>query len=170
MAEERETRQTVPDANGAHWVHVSAEEVRAHPKGRPGLVLWAIAAWFAASGALEMALVQAAGAPVWSGVLGLLSLLTGVGLILAVPWAYVLAVLLPARFIVGFAQTLGADGAGSLAFGPFGHVVVLVQAVIAVVVIFHLVEGDRPNLIYRRRFRSYSAERAAADAEREDGT
>lgn len=164
-SQEPHPRMTVPDKHGAHWVHLTRDEVRAHPQGRPGPVLWAIALWFAASGAGEVALVQAAGAPLWSGIMGVLSLVAGVGLLLSVPWAYVLAVLLPARFIIGFAQTVGGGGETLAGMGQAGQVLVLAQAMIAVAVMFHLVEGERPNLIYRRRFRSYSAEREVEAAE-----
>ena len=166
MADERDLIQTVPDKNGYQWVHVPRAAAHAHPKGRPGIVLWLIAAWFAASGGLEVALVAAAGTPWWSGVLGVLSFATGVGLILRVPWAYVLAVLLPARFVVGFVLALGGGAQELTQAAQADQVFVLVQAVIAVAVTFHLLEGERPNLIYRLRFRSYAAERQA-EAERQ---
>jgi len=166
MADERDLIQTVPDNNGYQWVHVPREAAHAHPKGRPGIVLWAIAAWFAASGGLEVALVAAAGTAWWSGVLGVLSFVAGVGLILRVPWAYVLAVLLPARFVVGFVMALGGGAQELTQAAQADQLFVLVQAVIAVAVTFHLLEGERPNLIYRLRFRSYAAERQA-EAERQ---
>ena len=168
---ETEIVRTVPDANGYHWVHVTPEAAHRHPRGRPGAVLWAIAAWFGASGGLEVALALAAGAPLWSGALGLASLVTAAGLILRVPWAYVAAVLLPARFVIGFVQSVGGGAVGLTGSAQADQVFVLVQAVIAVAVIFHLLEGERPNLIYRHRYRSYRAERQA-EAERrarEDG-
>ncbi|RDC71930.1 hypothetical protein DLJ49_12605 [Rhodovulum sp. 12E13] len=166
MSDDRRIVRTVADANGAQWVHLTREEAEAHPKGRPGLVLWALAAWFAASGGLEVALALAAGAPVWTGALGLVSLVAAVGLILRVPWAYVLAVLLPARFVIGFVQTIGG-GAQELTGAPQAEqVFVLVQAAIAVLAIFYLVEGERPNLIYRHRFRSYTAERQVEEERR----
>jgi len=168
MSEKRERREvvrTVADANGAQWVHVSRDAARAHRKGRPGVLLWAIAAWFAASGGLEVALA-AAGAPWWTGALGALSLVAAAGLILRVPWAYVLAVLLPARYIIGFVQAIGG-GAVALTGAPqLDQALVLAQAVISVLVIFHLVEGERPNLIYRHRYRSYEAERSVEEERR----
>ncbi|MEM1429981.1 MAG: hypothetical protein AAGG09_11030 [Pseudomonadota bacterium] len=165
MSDQRDLIRTVPDKNGYQWVHVPRDAAHAHPKGRPGLVLWAIAAWFAASGGLEVALVLAAGTPWWSGALGMLSLAAGVGLILRVPWAYVLAVLLPARFVVGFVMALGGGAQDLSQAAQADQLFVLAQAVIAVAVTFHLLEGERPNLIYRLRFRSYAAERQA-EAER----
>ncbi len=166
MSEDHRTVRTVGDANGAQWVHVTPAEAHGHPKGRPGLVLWVIAAWFAASGGLEVALVMAAGAPLWSGALGMLSLVAGVGLILRVPWAYVLAVLLPARFVIGFVQSVGGGAAGLTGAPQADQAFVLVQAVIAALVMFYLIEGERPNLIYRHRYRSYEAERQVEEARR----
>ncbi|MEM9901641.1 MAG: hypothetical protein AAF865_09845 [Pseudomonadota bacterium] len=158
--------RTVPDKNGFQWVHIPRAAAHAHAKGKPGLVLWLMAAWFAASGGLEIALMLAVGTPWWSGLLGALSFLTGVGLILRVPWAYILGVLLPARFVVGFVMALGGGAQDLSSAGQADQVFVLAQAVIAVAVIFHLIEGERPNLIYRHRFRSYAAERQA-EAERQ---
>lgn len=157
--------RTVPDKNGFQWVHVPREMAHGHPKGRPGIVLWLIAAWFAASGGLEVALVAAAGTAWWSGLLGFASLAAGVGLILRVPWAYVLAVLLPARFVVGFVMAIGGGAQGLTGAAQVDQLFVLAQAVIAVAVTFYLIEGERPNLIYRLRYRSYAAERQA-EAER----
>jgi hypothetical protein len=165
MSDDRETVRTVGDANGAQWVHVPRAEAHAHPRGRPGLLLWLVAAWFAASGGLEVALVLAAGAPLVSGALGALSLVAAAGLILRVPWAYVLAVLLPARFVIGFVQAIGGGAVGLTGAPEVDQVFVLVQAVVSVLVVFYLLEGERPNLIYRHRYRSYEAERQV-EAER----
>ncbi len=156
--------QTVPDKNGFQWVHVPRAAAHAHPKGRPGLVLWIIAGWFAASGGLEVALMLAAGTPWWSGLLGCASLAAGAGLILRVPWAYVLAVLLPARFVVGFVMAIGGGAQGLTGATQADQLFVLIQAIVAIGVTFHLLEGERPNLIYRLRYRSYAAEREVAAA------
>ena len=165
MREESRRIQTVVDRNGAHWVYLSPHEAAAHPKGRPGLALWLVAAWFAAAGGLEIALAVGAGAPLWSGGLGALSLLAGLGLVLRVPWAYVLAVLLPARFVIGFVQTVSAAPPPLTGDPELDMGFVLLQAVIAIVVMFYLLEGERPNLVYRHRFRSYRAERQVAEGE-----
>lgn len=164
--------QTVVDKNGFQWVYLARDAAHGHPMGRPGLVLWLISAWFAASGGLEVALVAALGTPWWSGLLGFASLAACVGLILRVPWAYVLAVLLPARFVVGFVMAIGGGAQGLTGAVQADQLFVLAQAIIAIAVTFHLIEGERPNLIYRLRYRSYAAERevaASAQAQKDPG-
>ncbi|MGR3433672.1 MAG: hypothetical protein ACU0CO_02085 [Shimia sp.] len=155
-----ERLMTEPDALGRHWVHVGRARALAHPKGRPGLLLLAIAAWFAAIGAFEVSVGLRNG--LWLEVaLGTLTALTGLGLALRVPWAWVLGIVLPTRQIFGFMSLVGAGTDAPVIATVYG----VVNAIVGVGVIFHLLEGDRPNLIYRHRFRSYRAERAVAEEE-----
>ena len=48
--------------------------------------------------------------------------------------------------------------------GPFLFILAtLMIDAIGIGIVFYMVEGDRPNLIYRHRYRSYRAEREAGD-------
>ena len=156
MSEEHQTVLTEPDTFGRHWVYVAVEDALAHPKGRPGPAEYAIALWFAGIGAFEAALnLSFAAFGVVQAVFTVLLLGCALGLILRAPWAYVLAVLLAVREMFGFIQLIGG---GAFGVPPALALYGVVNAIIGTGIIFYLVEGDRPNLIYRHRYRSYRAE------------
>jgi len=163
MSEQLE--RTVVDGQGAHWIYVPREIAHAHPKGRPGIVIYLIAAWLAATGGLEVALMLAGRVPWWAGLLGGLSMLTALGLLMRAPIAMIFAIILPVR------HTVGMIGGVTVLTGvsQFDAVFVLVQAIIPIGIIFYLLEAERPNLIYRLRYRSYEAERIA-DARDEEAS
>jgi hypothetical protein len=48
-------------------------------------------------------------------------------------------------------------GTVSVSYGQFYD---LFNAIVTVLVCFYLFEGDRPNFIFRRRYRSYKSENA----------
>lgn len=149
-------QMTTPDGEGRHWVYVSRAQAQGHPKGRPGLALHLIALWFVSVGAFELVLAVTFGLPLWSLALSLLTCFTALGLILRIPWVYLLAVILPVRQLFGFLELVGG---GAVGMQPLEAIYAVANAMIAMGVIFHMLEGDRPNLIYRFRYRSYRAER-----------
>ncbi|MEO1704958.1 MAG: hypothetical protein AAFR53_07735 [Pseudomonadota bacterium] len=152
----KNTVLTEPDALGRHWVYVTPAEAFAHPKGRPGLGEYAMALWFAGIGAFEAAININFGTfgivpAVFTGLL----LLSAVGLIFRAPWSYVLSILLAVREMFGFIQLIGG---GAFEVPPALAAYGVVNAIIGAGIIFYLIEGDRPNFIYRHRYRSYRAE------------
>jgi len=153
---EKQTVLTEPDALGRHWVYVTAEEAFSHPKGRPGIAQYAMALWFAGIGAFEAAINLNFGAfGVVQAVFTLLLLACAVGLVIRAPWSYVLAILLAVREMFGFIQLIGG---GAFDVPPFLALYGVANAIIGTGIIFYMVEGDRPNFIYRHRYRSYRAE------------
>ncbi|MFQ6547861.1 hypothetical protein AADZ90_007875 [Aestuariibius sp. 2305UL40-4] len=138
------------------WVSVTPAEAAAHPKGRPGLVIYAIALWLAVSGAFDVLALFGPVGSLWFLVFGGLSLVAALGLVLGAPWALVLSVLMCGRYLVAsiaelrifmFVDAVEEQGLALL---------ILAQGIVAVAAAFHLLEGDRPNLIFRHRYRAYS--------------
>jgi len=78
---------------------------------------------------------------------GVWPILTGLGLAFRVPWAIVMAVISAGLTIYALVRGFGGGG-----------VMTLFETLISVGVLFYLVEADRPNLIYRYRYRKYSAD------------
>ncbi len=133
--------------SGLTWVYVTPEEVRGHPKGRLNLVLWAIVAFLVGSGLLKLVVFLGAGAPVGIALVsGLVPLLTGLGLALRLPYALVAAIVTAG---VTLYTTIGAMGSDQ-------SVWFLLDSLVAVGIIFYLLDADRPNFIYRHRYRKYS--------------
>lgn len=165
MTENKNTVLTEPDALGRHWVYVTAEEAFGHPKGRPGLAEYAMALWFAGIGAIEASISLSFGQfGVVQGVFTVLLMFCAVGLILRSPWSYVLSILLAVREMFGFIQLIGG---GAYEVPPMLALYGVANAIVGTGIIFYLIEGDRPNFIYRHRYRSYRAEaRIRAEEER----
>ena len=126
---------------GAQWVNVTPEMARGHPQGKLTIALWGIAAVFLAFGTLRIALN---GAYLGDLLGGGLQVLTGIMLMMRAPWAVLLA---------GAQLLLTIFGLVTSSFG--GHWSDLAMLVFSFGALFYLVEGDRPNLIYRHRYRSY---------------
>ena len=157
----KDTVTTEPDALGRHWVYVTAEEAFAHPKGRPGLGEYAMALWFAGIGAFEAAINLNFGVfGIVQAVFTALLLACAVGLVFRAPWSFVLAILLAVREMFGFIQLIGG---GAFEVPPLLAVYGVTNAIIGVGIIFYMIEGDRPNFIYRHRYRSYRAEAQERD-------
>lgn len=134
--------------SGIPWANVTREQARAHPQGQLNLILWGIALYLIGSGLWKTWMLWQADMPLMAiGLSGLLPVLTGLGLIIRAPWAVVLAVILAGLGAFAFVKALGqgVDPA------------ILIDGLIAVGVLTYLLEGDRPNLIYRHRYRKYSA-------------
>ena len=133
--------------SGLQWVYVTRVEAHAHPKGTLGPVLWAMALFLILSGLAKTYAFTASGAPLWGILLaGILSILTGIGLILRMPWALIVAAASAA--VTLYLTVIGMRTGASLPL--------LFDALVSLGILFHLMEGDRPNLIYRYRYRKYS--------------
>ncbi|MFY0633068.1 MAG: hypothetical protein JXQ91_04605 [Vannielia sp.] len=128
----------VDPVSGQRWVHVSRQMALGHPKGRLGLALYAVVLAFAALGAFRLALWSQLGG-LWYLVEALLALLAGLALFFRLPPGAWLGLTVCALVLVDFAK---------------GNMVVwsLAEAVVAVVIGFYLLTGERVNLIYRHRY------------------
>lgn len=134
--------------SGVPWVHVTPAEARAHPMGRPGPLLIGIGLFFIATAAWKGWATLAAGAGVgWAVANSAWPFLTGLGLIFGVPWAVVMAGISAALTLWFLVRNLGADGGLYYLFEMIAYTGIL----------FYLVDGERPNLVYRHRYRKYSA-------------
>jgi hypothetical protein len=125
---------------GARWVNVSPQMARAHPKGRLGPVLWLIVAFFVVSG-VQLLWVGITAEGWVSVVIGMTSFLAGAMLALRAPWAVVMTGILLILLILSFVLMSTTPPVAEL--------------VLAILALSYLLEADRPNLIYRHRFRSY---------------
>ena len=156
----REERQ---DAySGIPWVYVGRQEVWAHPKGRLSGLLWAIALYLILAGLGKAGLLMSQGVSVgWALLLGAFPLACGIGLILRAPWAVILAGvsagLTVFQLLAGLGQvgTLGGNAIDVGGLSP--QLWTLIHLLISVGIVFYLMDGDRPNFIYRHRYRKYSA-------------
>ncbi|WP_133064531.1 hypothetical protein [Marivivens niveibacter] len=138
---------------GAQWVHVTPEMARAHPQGKVNIPIIVIGLIFAATGIWK----------VWGylefGYLslllgGALQLLTALTLLIRAPIALFFAggqLLLSLFFTVtgGAMKTLSVSG-------PADSLFTLGFLIFSALSLFYLFEGDRPNLIYRHRYRSFA--------------
>ncbi|MEM6275791.1 MAG: hypothetical protein AAF714_02495 [Pseudomonadota bacterium] len=158
---DREKLLTEPDAMGRHWVYLTPQEAHGHPKGGPGPLEYGMALWFSLIAAFEAVVNIGYGQfGIVQLVFTVLMLVCAVGLIIRAPWSFVLAVLLAVREMFGFVQLIGG---GAFEVPPVLALYGVVNAVIGIGIVFYMIEGDRPNLIYRHRYRSYRAERQVAD-------
>ena len=133
--------------SGLSWVYVDPQQVRDHPKGRLNAILWGIVLFLVGSGLLKLVVFLNAGAALSMALLsGLLPVLTGLGLALRVPFALVVAIIMAGITLYSTVGAMGSDQ--SIWF--------LVDSLVAAGIIFYLLDGDRPNFIYRHRYRKYS--------------
>lgn len=162
--------------SGVPWVQITPEQARGHPKGKPGIVLWLIALYFIFTGVAKFIWALDLGAGVGIALLNSVwPFLAGVGLLLRVPWSVFLAIVSAAltlwallratRATAALYNSVEAAANISLAHVIFGigeygdayFLVLLVEMVAQVGILFYLMDGERPNLIYRHRYRQYSA-------------
>lgn len=135
--------------SGIPWVYVDPAQARAHPKGQLTPVLFVIGLYLVGIGLWKAYVFADAGYALGVVILGgILPVLAGAGLLLRMPWAIVVTIVMAGFTLYSFARNLRADPDPLL----------LVDALVAVGVIFYLVEGERPNFIYRHRYRKYSVE------------
>ena len=143
--------ETKPDFySGIPWVYVAAGQARAHPGGKLNLILWIIAVYFIAIGVVKFGVMISIGAGVGMTVLnGIWPFLTGLGLALRIPWAVLMACVSAGLTVYALLRGIGEDGS----------IVILLETVANTGILFYLIDGDRPNFIYRHRYRKYSVER-----------
>jgi len=150
--------ETTDAYSGLKWVHLSRAEAHSLPSGRLNMVLWAIVAFLIGSGLFKLVVFIGSGAPLGlTFIAALVPVLTGLGLAARLPYALVLAVIMAG---ITLYSTMRAMGEGQTIW-------LLVDALVALGILFYLLEGDRPNLIYRYRFRKYSEARGAEEDDAE---
>ena len=135
--------------SGIPWVNVTAQEAHAHPLGKLGPIEWTIAIYFIAISILKFWLAFDYG--YGFGVAFLNSIwpfLVGLGLAFRVPWSVIMAMVSTA--LTAYALVRGLGGGGDL--------ITLFEMIASVGILFYLIDADRPNLIYRHRYRKYSVE------------
>lgn len=135
--------------SGIPWVDVTPEQARHHPKGQLNWVLWLIVVYFIGIAVFKFWWVLDAGGGLFIAVLNAIwPFLAGVGLALRVPWSIIMAIVAAGVTVWALVRGLGGDGS----------IIVLLETVANVGILFYLMDGDRPNLIYRHRYRKYSVE------------
>lgn len=141
-------QETKPDFySGIPWVYVPADQARAHPKGKLNLLLGLIAAYFILGGLVRIYLTIEAGYGMTGAALsGGWFLLTGIGLALRAPYSVLMAATSAGLAIFTVIKVVGSDGSLFILFETIANVGIL----------FYLVDGDRPNFVYRHRYRKYS--------------
>lgn len=137
---------------GIPWVYVTRAQAHAHPKGRLGPIEWTIAGVFLLVAVYKLWSVLDSGGAAWLALaVAIWPFLAGLGLIARVPWALVMAVISAGLTLFQLVRGLTGDRAP----GDDG-VAYLVEMLIYAGILFYLMDGERPNLIYRYRYRKYS--------------
>lgn len=161
------------ELRNAPWVSVSQKDVAAHPKGRPGLGIYLASAWLGLLGVLFLgtyAIFPWAALPIWFVVWGVISLNGALLLALGSPVGWLIGIIMGGQQVVTFVA-YHSSGNGSRFHGLIvsllefnaGNFAILALAVAAAASVLYLWDGDRPNLIYRHRYRRYSDAEAAED-------
>lgn len=133
--------------SGIPWVYVTPEQARNHPKGQLTAILWIIGGYLVLIGLIKFYVFWASGFALGVVLIGgLLPFLAGAGLLLRMPWAVVATLIMAGFNLYAFVRNVGPDSTALF----------LLDALISVGIIFYLAEGDRPNFIYRHRYRKYS--------------
>lgn len=133
--------------SGIPWVYVAPDQARAHPKGQLGPVLWAIVAYFIAIAILKTVLTLNYGLGYGVAAFnGGWPLIVGLGLAFRIPWAIILSAVSAGLTVYALVRGLGGDGS----------LFTLFELIANVGILFYLIDADRPNLIYRHRYRKYS--------------
>lgn len=147
-----DSNESKPDFySGLPWVYVPPEQVRAHPKGRLNLILWLIATYFIGIGLLKFYLSLQQGHGIGIGIAnGIWPLLTGIGLAIRAPYAVLMACVSAGLTVYALLRGIGQEGT----------VTILLETIANVAILFYLIDGDRPNFVYRHRYRKYSVEDA----------
>jgi hypothetical protein len=133
--------------SGIPWVSVSPDLARAHPKGALNPLLWAIVVYFIAIAVLKFYLSLSYSAGLTIAFLNSVwPLLVGLGLAIRAPWAIIMAMISTGLTVYALVNGLGSDG----------NFITLFETLANVGILFYLIDADRPNLIYRHRYRQYS--------------
>lgn len=157
MANPPETTMTQPDSFGRHWVYVGKDLALAHPKGKLSMLLIAIVAWFLIAGIFEIWAFTLS-ARLFGLFAGLLLLISAYGLFRRSEWVWRIATLTPFYFLFQLFFNIRAAGSSG---ENFVIAIMVANALVGFLIAFYLYEGDRPNFIYRHRYRSYKAENDA---------
>ena len=129
---------------GATWVHVAPELARNHAQGKLNALLWAIVVAIAIGGGSKIAAFTAGGALFWLFG-GLFQLLTAWLLAIRAPWA---VVIVGAQLIISLISL-------AISLQESVSLFKMIELGFSIAVLSYLIEGDRPNLIYRHRYRSF---------------
>lgn len=143
---------------GEKWVYVTPAMARSHPMGRFGGMLWVVAGYFVLVAAVRVsALIAMPGmvSAVTGGLLVLGPLLCAAALALRVPWAQPVVATLSALSVLGAVRGL-----------PAGDPLSVLEVIVLVLIVFYLLEGDRPNLVYRHRYRSFRGDADKPDSDK----
>jgi hypothetical protein len=116
-------------------------------------VIWLICLWFVCVGGLEI--VLGSSTSLQRLAYGLALFATGAGLVVRNRLAYLAALFVPMIFLIRFFSQ--ATGYGTVTISPAQYYD-LINALVTVGLCFYMFEGDRPNFIFRRRYRSYRTE------------
>jgi len=145
---------------GIPWVYVGRAAAHAHPKGQLGPLEWAIAVFMilVGLGKIWALLADGSGVPMALGV-AIWPVLAGVGLIIRIPWALVLTVISAGLTLLQLFRGLKGGIVGDMVAWIY-----LAEMLIFTGILFYLMDGERPNLIYRHRYRKYSVLRDGDDA------
>lgn len=154
---------------GVAWVQVSREAAHAHPKGKLNWLMGLIILYFLAVGALKFWQVLSFGGGLgFALAVGALPFITGLLLWAKAALARVLVIVtgvLTLLFAVSGSFGIVTTDVGGLEAvgGTMGAVSTLLEVVIVLAITIYMWEGDRPNLIYANRFRSYKDAEEGAD-------
>lgn len=131
---------------GIPWITVSREKAHGHPRGRIGGPLLVVLAYLVLGGGFKLWIHLTTGAGIGALALGgALPVLAGVLMARRQGWGYWLAILSGAYVFLHGIQYVG------------GHPIWLADMIGAAAMLFYLFDGDRPNLVFRHRYRQYSA-------------
>lgn len=146
-----ENKQIDPET-GIPWITVPQQTAHDHPKGQIGGPLLVVLAYLLLGGGFKLWIHLSTGAGIGALVLGgALPVIAGLLMAQRQGWGYWLAVL-----SCGYVFFHGIQYVG-------GHLIWLVDMIGAAATLFYLFDGDRPNLIYRHRYRQYSVVEGKGD-------
>lgn len=140
--------------SGIPWVQVTPEQARSLPQGKLGVVLWIIVAYLIGIAAVKFYFTLDLGAGVGIAVLNAIwPFLAGLGLALRAPWSSVMVMISAGLTVYALVRGMGGDNS----------LIILCELIANVGILFYLIDGDRPNLIYRHRYRKYSVDSEQSD-------
>ncbi|PIE14502.1 MAG: hypothetical protein CSA70_01750 [Rhodobacterales bacterium] len=145
MSEEQKLKYGRRDPfSGARWVHVTREMAHAHPKGQLNWALVGVACllFFVAGQRLWMASQQLG--PVWGLLMSVIPLFCAVLVLMRAPIARTLLIILGGMTIYSTVRA-----------GIGGGFPALVELLVILGITIWMWEGERPNLAYGYRYRSY---------------
>ncbi|MDQ2095389.1 hypothetical protein [Rhodalgimonas zhirmunskyi] len=144
---------------GVTWVQVSREAAHAHPMGKLNWLMVMIILYFLAVGVLKFWQVLGFGGGIGVALMGAaLPLVTGLLLWAKAAMARVLVIvtgILTLLFTVAGGFGLRGMDTAQMVGGEFWAFISLGELIAVLAITIYMWEGDRPNLIYANRFRSF---------------